>query len=124
VIVIAYDGLYTHHLDRPEELEADARYPEGGDLYNERRQVLRFGGEEHQVVGLYGGQPVTESPYGEALVLDTRRNTLHIQGRDAASTSAHRYRNASGDWAVATFSDDFRFALVGMPYELFVVRRV
>lgn len=124
VIVISYGGLFTYYLDNPQSVEEDQRYPEGGELYDWHNQVLRYGGDEYRVIGLYGGRPVTESPYGEVLMLDTLRDILHIKGRDAVSTSEHRYCDASGDWAVATFSDDFRFALVGVPYDLFAFRRV
>lgn len=123
VAVIAYDGIFLHDLGNPKEVTEDSRFPEGEGIYDESRQVLRLGGEELSVLGLYGGNPILTSPLGEILMLDTVRDILHIQGRNAASTSEHRYRDASGDWAVATFSDDFQFALVGVPYDLYCWRR-
>jgi hypothetical protein len=124
VIVVAYDGIYTHHLDNPQEVEEDESYPEGGEIYDECRQLLKYGGNEYSVVGLAGGKPLLTSQYGEVLMLDILRDILHIQGRDADTTFQLRYRDASGDWAVATFSDDRQYALVGVPYTLFAWQRV
>ena len=121
--IVAYEGIYIIHLLDPPEVEFDDRYPEGGDVYDWGHQVLEYRGGHFEMLGLYGGEPLLMSESHERLVLNLGDETLTVQDGDGKAAFEFRFRDLSGDWGYATFSRDFMYVLLGMPYALHVFRR-
>jgi hypothetical protein len=111
VLVVSYDGMYLLRLGLPITVEnvTDPDYdPDAWGGY--------YGGEEWDMIGLYGGDPLLTSPQGEWLELDEENETVSVLvGGETTWTSA--FKNFSGDWAAATFSRDGRFIVLGCPYD-------
>jgi hypothetical protein len=123
IAIVAYEGIYVIRLLDPSEVEFDGRYPEGGDVYDWEHQVLEYRGARFEMLGLYGGKPLLMGESHERLVLNLGDETLAVQDSDGKTGFEFRFRDLSGDWAYATFSRDFRYILLGMPYALRVFRK-
>jgi hypothetical protein len=123
VAIVAYEGIYVVHLLDPSEVEFDDGHPEGGDVYDWGHQVLKYRSGHFEMLGLYGGEPLLMSESHERLVLNLEDETLSVQDSDGKTAFEFRFRDLSGDWGYATFSRDFRYILLGMPYALHVFRR-
>lgn len=124
LIVIAYDGLDVIDLHNPRHSVFDDRYPEGKGVYEWGTQVLDYGGLRYRVLGLFGGEPLLKSKYGEAFMVDTANELLTVYDASGVPTLTHHYVDASGDWLSATFSSDSNYVLLGIPYVLYAFRRI
>jgi hypothetical protein len=123
VIVIAYDGLDVIDLHSPQHEAFDDRHPEGKGVYDWRTQVLDYESLRYQVLGLFGGEPLQKSKYGERLMVDTANEVLLIQDASGVATLTYHYIDASGDWLAVTFSPDSEYVLLGVPYALYAFKR-
>ena len=120
VLVISYEGTHIVRLGPTITVETDDEFREY-DIYDPDRGVAKYRGREYQIIGLQGGAPLLESPTGERLVLDVKAQVLSVV-RDSTIVYFRPYENFSGDWAVATFSPDGRYIVLGCTYDFdFVV---
>ena len=122
VLVVSYEGMHMLNLDPEVVVETDRSVREY-DQYDPDTGLAIWKDDAYRVMGLFDGEPLLESPLGESLRLDTEAEQLTIV---SASEDAFvmPYRNFSGDWAVATFSPDGNFVVLGCPYGFdFVVLR-
>ena len=106
------------HLGAEITVTHDERYAEY-DIYDPDSGTARYEGHDYSIVGLNGGEPLLRSSQGETLVLN--REVLRI---DRGGQVEHElvYGNFSGDWAMATFSRDGQWVVLGCPYDFdFVV---
>ena len=120
VLVVSYEGTHLIRLGPEVTVETDDEFAEY-DIYDPDTGVARYRGRQYRIIGLQGGSPLLKSPSGENLVLDTEGESLSVvqNGETVFSTT---YKNFSGDWAVATFSPDGRYIVLGCPYDFdFVV---
>jgi hypothetical protein len=120
ILVISYDNYSLLKLGNPITVRRDERFVEY-DLYDPKTGVASYEGISYTIIGLHGGNPILESSAGERLVLDTQSETLSIL-KNGHMDFSMKYKNFSGDWAVATFSTNGRFVILGCPYDFdFVV---
>ena len=121
--VISYDAVYLVRLDNQGEVVKDSQYPEGGDIYDQERQLLSYRGTEFNILGLYGGNPLLLSRFGESVNIDKEREVASVQEADGRLTLQFPFEDFSGDWVYASFSEDSTYFLLGMPYDLYAFRR-
>jgi hypothetical protein len=122
-LVVSYEGVHLLHLDDEVRFETDFDYAEY-DIYDPDTGLARYRGQDYRIIGLHGGQAILNSPQGETLILDEKRETLSVvKGRDWLWSTA--YENFSGDWVAATFSTDGQYIVLGCPYDfdLMILRR-
>ena len=115
VLVISYEGMHLLHLGNEITVKTNNQSSEY-DLYDLESGVASYQGKSYQIIGLHGGNPLTESAAGERLVLDTESETLSIV-RNQQTDYSMNYTNYSGDWAAATFSPDSKYVILGCPYD-------
>jgi hypothetical protein len=115
VLVISYEGVHLLHIGPEVTVETDEEFAEY-DICDPDSGVGRYRGKEYQIVGLQGGSPILESPDGERLVLDTESEILSVM-QNGETVYSTPYKNFSRDWAVATFSPDGRYIVLGCPYD-------
>jgi hypothetical protein len=115
VLVISYEGMHLVRLSSEVTVETDRRYSEY-DLYDPDTGVCEYRGKKYDIIGLNPGRPILHGRDGESLVLNMVSETLAVmRGEDVLWSTD--YENFSGDWAAATFSPDFRFIVLGCPYD-------
>jgi hypothetical protein len=115
VLVISYEGVHLVRLGPKVTVETDGEFAEY-DIYDPNSGMARYRGKEYRIIGLQGGNPLLESPYGERLVLDAESETLAVV-QNGETVFLVPYKNFSGDWAAATFSPDGRYIVLGCPYD-------
>ena len=114
ILVVSYEAMHTVHLGSDVRVETDHTSKEY-DRYDPDSGLARYGSRDYAIIGLHGGRPLLASPQGESLRLDEQEGTLSVL-RDRAAVYEREYKNASGDWAAATFSPDGTFIALGCPY--------
>jgi hypothetical protein len=112
--VISYEGLHRVRLNQPVQVQTDENAREYV-AYDPDAGVLKYRGRECAIMGLHGGHPILRSPQGETLELDAAAEMLSIV-QDEKAIASLKFTNFSGDWAVATFSQDGRYVVLGCPY--------
>ena len=115
VLVISYEGVHLLRLTSKVTVETNDEFAEY-DIYDPDSGLARYRGKEYRIIGLQGGSPLLEAPNGERLALDTESETLSVV-RNGETVFSVKYENFSGDWAVATFSLDGRYIVLGCPYD-------
>lgn len=123
VIVISYSAIHVVDLHKPDQILDDSRYRGGGDLYDKRTQTLAYNSKTFTILGLYGGQPLLENDQGEYLLLDPEGERLEVRDSKGVVSLGFDFEDLSGDWAYATFSIDYRYILLGLPYDIYIFRR-
>lgn len=123
VAIVAYDGIHLLNLDRSEVFRQDFAFPEGGNLYDSLRGRLSYRGVDSSILGLHGGSPIHQSESGERLELDLATGILRVRDRKGAVSLEFSFEDLSGDWGHVTFSPDYSYILLGLPYDLHVFRR-
>jgi hypothetical protein len=134
VAVLSYEGIHIFELGDPSSISHDHDYAEGipahqpgeefprrGAGYDSEHQRLDYDGRLYPILGLHGGDPLTTSSRGDAIQLTQDR--LLVKETSGKDTLSYAYNDLSGDWTVATFTQDASHILLGMPYDLFVFRR-
>jgi hypothetical protein len=115
VLVVSYEGTHLLHLTNPVTVEHDDEYAEY-DIYDPSTGNCLYKGKKWKIIGLYPGQPLLESLYGERLQLDALRECIAVVKGDEELWSSP-FENFSGDWVAVTFSPDGRFIVLGCPYD-------
>lgn len=124
VAIISYEGLHFLDLNRPDHVLHDNKHREGGKLYSPSTGKLLYQGREYSILGLHGGAPISASAQGERLALDLPGEVLMVYGASGNVDFEFRFEDPSGDWGHASFSSDGEHILLGMPYEIHLLRRV
>jgi hypothetical protein len=114
VLVLSYEGMHLLRLGPPVTVSqvADPEY----DPDHAHVGLGRYCGEDWEIIGLHGGEPLLASPQGEWLELDDQANTVSVLA-GGTEVWASPFENFSGDWAAATFSPDGLFIVLGCPYD-------
>jgi hypothetical protein len=123
VAIISYEGIHLLDLQRPDDVRNDAKYPEGGDLYDPKSGKLTYSGKDYSILGLHGGSPIHKSAQGERLELDLPAEVLRVYGPKDDAVFEFAFEDLSGDWGQVTFSPDFDHIILGVPYEMYVLKR-
>jgi hypothetical protein len=123
VLVVGYEGIHLLNIDSDSTVEIDTTVSED-DIYDPDTGIVRYKNKEYKIIGLHGGEPITDGFDGEELLLDEDSETLFIR-RNQEIIFSYKYENFSGDWTAATFSPDGRFIILGCPYifDFLVLRR-
>lgn len=123
VAIVSYEGIHVVNLDRPDEVHHDLNHPQGGTLFDPKSGTLPYHAKIYSILGLYGGKPITRSIHGETLQLRLEEDVLVIRGAQGDILCEHPFEDLSGDWRIATFSKDASHILLGLPYDLHILRR-
>jgi hypothetical protein len=123
VVIISYNNIATLDLTAPANIQFDDAYPEGGDIYDRSHQILTYRRKRFQILGAYGGQPITESQYQEQLVLDLKHENFKVQSQNGSVLFQYWFVDMSGDWGHITFSQDDNFIILGIPYDIIIFHR-
>jgi tetratricopeptide (TPR) repeat protein len=123
VVIISYEDISLLDLNMPASIQFDDTYPEGGDIYDRKNQTLTYHGKRFQILGAYGGQPITESQRQEQLVLDLKHENFKIQSKNGSVLFRYWFVDMSGDWGYITFSRDDDFIILGIPYDIIIFHR-
>jgi hypothetical protein len=113
-VVISYEGLHRVRVGDTIAVKTDEQLAEYA-AYDPAAGVAHYAGRDYNIVGLHGGKPLVTTERGESLRLDTSSETLSIFQGDV-EVFTMRYKNFSGDWAVATFSREGDRLVLGCPY--------
>ena len=114
ILIVSSEGMHLLHIGKSVTVETDDS-PCDDDHHNSAAGICRYEGQDWNMLGLYGGNPLLTNSHGEWLELDETGETLAIflGGEEVWST---KFENFSGDWVAATFSSDGRFIVLGCPY--------
>jgi len=123
IALISYEGVHLLHVDDPVSIQDDPQHPEGAGLFDPASRTLVHRQKRYAILGLHGGRPRLTSDRGETLDLDLKNETLRILGPGRRVEFALRFDDLSGDWGMATFSEDSEVVVLGLPYDLHVVKR-
>lgn len=115
VLVVSLEGMHLVRLGPPVAVETDSGFT-GYDLYDPDAGVCRYRDRVWEIIGLFPGRPLLDGPDGERLILDADGLTVSVV-RGGVLVWSSAFQNFSGDWAVATFSPDGRFIVLGCPYD-------
>lgn len=120
ILVISYEGTHLINLNNNITVKHDYNFCEY-DIYDPESGLAYYQEQEYKILGLHGGKPITTNLYGETLELNFNSETIAIHKQEKIIYSV-KYTNFSGDWAVATFSGDGKYIILGCPYDFdFVV---
>jgi hypothetical protein len=139
LIVATYDGISQLHLGTPLAASLDERYPEGRGVFDPASGEVSYEGLTFQMIGIHGGTPILDSPWGERIVLGVeedmetpdgsrlratpKERTLQIRASDGEIVLSFTFCDFSRDWHRAPFSRDGRYVAVAMPDDLHAFRR-
>lgn len=133
LVIISYEGIHVINLQRPEDVQHEYDYPEGGDIYRRKEQVLEFQGNKFQIVGVFGGSPILHSQRDEQLTLTSTKimpgqskittRIIQVKKEKGFVSFEFPFEDLSGDWAYASFSADSNYIVVGAPYNFYVFQR-
>jgi hypothetical protein len=123
ILLVSYEGVHSINLSQPYSLANDYSMPEGAELFDTRNNTFSYKGEVYKIFGLYGGEPILESPIGERLNIDTNREVLEIYEHTERLIFNFHYEDLSGDWCVGTFSENGQYVLLLLPYDIYVFSR-
>lgn len=115
VLIVSYGGVHLLRLGGRITVTTDDRFPKYA-LYDPTAGTARYQEKTYQIIGLHGGSPLLDSPQGEHLALNTKKQTLSITNNGRTEFSM-KYENFSGDWAAATFSPEGKYVVLGCPYD-------
>jgi hypothetical protein len=123
VALVSYEGIHMLDLEDPLRVRHDRSSPEGGKHFDKHLCVLDFEGKKFRMLGLCGGAPILRSSHGDAVNLEKAAERLVVRG-PAGPALEYKYEDLSGDWAFASFSEDGRYVVLGLPYEFVAFRRI
>jgi len=115
VLVASYEGMHQIQLNEPVTVSTDLDYFEY-DCFDPETGLAEYDGELWNMVGLYPGKPIRQSPQGEELRLDTNQQEISVWQENQRRWFSP-FENYSGDWAAATFSPDGNHIVLGCPYD-------
>lgn len=123
IALISYEGIHIIDLREPRVVRSDGAYPEGGDLYDRRQQVLLYEDKRFQILGLFGATPILRNDRGEELLLSATEDVLQVRGVRGNIILAYEFTDLSGDWRYATFSPNGDAIVLGLPYDIHIFQR-
>lgn len=115
ILVVSYEGTHILHLGPVVTIETDEAFAEY-DIYDPASGVARYRDRDYRIIGLKGGNPILDGPKGERLNLNVESERLSVV-KNGEVIFSEKYENFSGDWAVATFSPDGKYIVLGCPYD-------
>lgn len=119
-LVVSYEGMHLVTFYPTPSVETDTSLPEYA-AYNTETHTATFHDTAYPMIGLHGGHPRLNSQLQETL--EIRGEQLAIRSQDG-TVLTRPFKNFSGDWVTATFSDDDAFVLLACPYDFdFVLLR-
>jgi|GEM_PF-3188652 len=119
-LVVSYEGVHLVTYAPSPSVESDPTLPEYA-AYDTETYTATFRDTTYPMIGLHGGNPRLFSRFQETL--EIRGDQLAIRSQDG-TVLTRPFKNFSGDWAVATFSDDDAYILIACPYDFdFVLLR-
>lgn len=132
-VILSHDDAWVATLNEGIKVVKDENEPFRVGFEDTAKCSVELDGRPVPLLGLYGGTPITESLLGERLILlpleknwfgkQTHDRLLEVHDKDGNLIQRIQFRDFSGDWQCATFSDDFGHILIGTPYDLYVFRR-
>jgi len=126
LVVISSEGVHTIDLKNPGKVSHDYTHPEGRGVYDDRKDILQYGGRQFKVLGgELGGstQPILESTSGEQIWFNHAQQFFVIKQKNGETALEYHFKDFSGDWGEITFSEDEKYIVLGMPYDLYVFKR-
>jgi hypothetical protein len=122
-VFVAYEGVYLASWKTlPVSVLFDERFKEGHGLLSRDRHMISYEAAAYQSLGLWGGTPLLYNAWGESIELTPEQISLtDSQGKVVFITS---FEDFSGDWQVATFSQEGEQVLLATPYQVWLFRRM
>jgi hypothetical protein len=118
--VMSYEGIHQVTLAPDIKIRTDEEHAEDYELLNTEEMTMSYGGKHLKMLGLHGGRPITINNAGEKLKLDRTACSLSIKDSTDHTRQTIQYTDLSGDWAIASYSADRKYLLIGTPYELHI----
>ena len=115
ILIISYEGTHLLSLDKDISIEHDYSFREY-DIYDPDLGLANYQEIDYIILGLHGGKPIFKSAFQETIELDCNNETLTIIKQKKIIYST-KYNNFSGDWAMATFSLNGKYIILGCPYD-------
>jgi hypothetical protein len=122
IAVVSYDGIHIINLTNSNKVFTDTDYPEGGELFDHKKNQLNYGNKIYKILGLYGGEPILNNTKGETIEIDIKRQELYIFNDKRKKILDFHYDDMSGDWCLGTFSEDGQYILLCLPYDLYIFK--
>jgi hypothetical protein len=123
ILVVTYDEMFRV------DLAPQATVTSLGDdsllleLFDEQRGLLTLEGRAYHMLGLYGGVSILCDSEGNGLSLAPKEERLTILNTKDEILQVIKFSDLSGDWCWATYSPDFRYLVIGLPYDVLVYKR-
>jgi hypothetical protein len=124
-IVISYEGIHTINLNCEQiDIINDFDYPEGESIYDNQNNICIYNGVNYDILGLYGGESINKSNVGEQLIIWPQIEKFSLIDNNKGEQFSYKYNDLSGDWKILSFSYEFNYILLGLPYELRIFERI
>ena len=133
VWVMSRQGLHKVEIGLRTTVETDPAHAENYEIFDTETNILDFKGHRYRMLGENGGEAILQSTVrhtlrrGAAGTVSPRGEsweTFDVLGVDGKVLQQLRFLDTSGDWCHATFSEDARYVIIGVPHRLYAYCRI
>ena len=117
VLLLCYNELKIMDLSDPPSVRTlPVSYGYDPFSFLPESSILNFMDQQWHLIGLEPGAPIVSRPNGQKLIVDEPRLEISVVDGNGPVWSDN-YENFSDDWVAATFSPDYRYIVLGCPYD-------
>ena len=133
VWAMSRQGLHKIELGLKTTVETNPTHAEDYEIFDTESNILDYKGKRHLMLGENGGEPILQStvrhtlrrgPLGTVSARGESWETFDVLGADGKVVQQLRFPDTSGDWCYATFSEDGRYVVIGVPHRLYAYCRI
>ncbi len=133
VWAMSQKGLHKIELGLKTTVQTDPNHAEDYEIFDTEANILDYKGQQSRMLGENGGDPILQStirhtlqrgPKGTVSARGESWECFDILGADGKKVEQLRFLDKSGDWCYATFSEDGRYVIVGVPNQLYAYCRI
>ena len=126
-------GLHEIELGLRPTVATDPRHAENYEIFDTELNILDYKGRQSRMLGENGGEPILKStvwhtlrrgPQGTVSASGESWESFDVLGADGTVLQQLRFLDTSGDWCYATFSEDGRYVVIGVPNRLYAYCRI
>lgn len=125
VLIISYDGVQVLDIIKGIIIENNTDLPEGGKPFDKNLNIFRFNEKNYKIIGLFGADnSILKNSGGDNIIIHKDQQTMTVLNRQEEITFEFNYEDTSGDWCVSTFSCEGDYILLGLPYDIYIFKKV
>ena len=126
-------GLHKIKLGLRTTVETNPNHAEDYEIFDTELNILDYKGIQSRMLGENGGEPILQSQMRHTLRRGSQgtvsasgesRESVDVVGADGKVLQQLRFLDTSGEWCHATFSEDGRYVVIGVPNHLYAWCRI